>query len=151
MRSIHTFSSLLTICAVVCSMLFLTNCSPTQSQTQAFRHQKKIKTKDPNVLSPHDEKLNNLSLADMLRRVPGVNVRGSGMNASVTIRGISSINLTNEPLYVIDGIPVGNNYASVATTLNTNDIKHIRVLKGGDATIYGARGANGVIVITRRT
>lgn len=90
------------------------------------------------------------SLADFLYRVPGVQLTGPSSNPTVTVRGISSINSGIEPLYVIDGQPVGTNYLTVNGMLNVRDIDHVQVLKGSEATLYGVRGANGVIVITTR-
>lgn len=90
------------------------------------------------------------SLADYLENVPGVNVQGSGGSAYITIRGISSFNTTNEPLYVIDGHAVGNSYIEANRIVTPNDIDYVRVLKGPDASIYGVRGANGVIEIVTR-
>jgi TonB-dependent SusC/RagA subfamily outer membrane receptor len=91
------------------------------------------------------------SLADFLENVPGVNIQGQGNNAYITIRGISSFNTTNEPLYVIDGHAVGNSYIEANRIVSPNDIDYVRVLKGPDASIYGVRGANGVIeIVTRR-
>jgi TonB-dependent starch-binding outer membrane protein SusC len=83
-------------------------------------------------------------------RVPGVdvsiNTSAPGEVAKVRIRGITSINSSLEPLYVVDGvIGVG------ANVLIPNDIASIEVLKDASATaIYGARGANGVIMITTK-
>ncbi|MDR9407789.1 MAG: TonB-dependent receptor plug domain-containing protein [Balneolaceae bacterium] len=92
------------------------------------------------------------SLADYLTKVPGVNVRGSGENAYVTIRGISSFQSGNTPLYVVDGQAVGNSYSRANNIVNPQDIDYVRVLKGPDAAIYGVRGANGVIeIITKKT
>lgn len=92
------------------------------------------------------------SLADYLTKVPGVNVNGSGDNASVTIRGISSFNSTNSPLFVVDGQAVGNSYSQANNMVNPQDIDYVRVLKGPDASIYGVRGANGVIeIVTKKT
>lgn len=90
------------------------------------------------------------NLADFLHRVPGVQVAGPSSNPTITIRGISSINSGIEPLYVIDGQAVGTNYLTVNGMLNVRDIAHVQVLKGSDATLYGVRGGNGVIVITTR-
>jgi TonB-linked SusC/RagA family outer membrane protein len=84
-----------------------------------------------------------------------------GAATSVRIRGSGSINASNEPLYVIDGFPVVNdrNSAGVAegpylnplATISPNDIESIDILKDASATaIYGARGANGVILITTK-
>lgn len=91
------------------------------------------------------------NLADYLLQVPGVNVHGSGSNVSVTIRGISSVNLGVTPLYVLDGNTVGNAYNRVNNMLNPRDIDYVRVLKGADAAMYGVRGGNGVIeIVTKR-
>lgn len=90
------------------------------------------------------------SLADFLENVPGVNIQGQGNSAYITIRGISSFNATNEPLYVIDGHSVGNSYIEANRIVTPNDIDYVRVLKGPDAAIYGVRGGNGVIEIVTR-
>lgn len=87
-------------------------------------------------------------LIDLLRRVSGVVVQGSGFNARVTIRGNSTLNASNEPLFVLDGTPVGHDFSAIASAINVRDVKSIYVLKGADAAIYGAQGGNGVIMIT---
>lgn len=72
-----------------------------------------------------------------------------GAEATITIRGNNSLTQSSEPLYVIDGF---TSESSMATALNPADIESIDVLKDASATaIYGARGANGVIVITTKT
>lgn len=82
-------------------------------------------------------------------QVPGLNIStGSGQPGSgstVILRGLGSINGNIEPLYVIDGVPLnGDNFKSI----NPNDIESISVLKDAGATsIYGNRGANGVIIV----
>jgi TonB-linked SusC/RagA family outer membrane protein len=84
-----------------------------------------------------------------------------GAATSVRIRGSSSINASNEPLYVIDGFPVDNRIISAGisegpslnplSTISPSDIQSIDVLKDASATaIYGSRGANGVIIITTK-
>ncbi len=91
-------------------------------------------------------------------KVAGVNVTsGSGApggNMIVRIRGNNSIIGSNDPLYVIDGVPVqgGNNGSTnLLSTINPNDIESIEVLKDASATaIYGSRGSNGVILITTK-
>lgn len=68
-------------------------------------------------------------------------------NAAVRIRGVATINGSASPLYVIDGVQVGTS----ANFLNPSDIENIEVLKDASATaIYGARGANGVILVTTK-
>ncbi len=74
------------------------------------------------------------------------NSKAPGGSISVRIRGSNSISSTNEPLYVIDGFPTSN-----STNLNPNDIASMDILKDASATaIYGARAANGVILITTK-
>ena len=73
-----------------------------------------------------------------------------GARSSIRIRGGNSVNADNEPLYVIDGFIVGTDFN--LNNLNTNDIESIDVLKDATAiSIYGTRGANGVILITTKT
>ena len=93
--------------------------------------------------------------ADALKgKVAGVqltNTSGApGQTApSIHIRGINSINAGTTPLYVIDGVPVGGNFDM--NTLNSQDIESMSVLKDAAASaLYGARGANGVIMITTK-
>lgn len=74
------------------------------------------------------------------------NSKAPGENSSVRIRGSNSISSTNEPLYVVDGFPTTN-----GTDINPDDIASIEILKDASATaIYGARGANGVVLITTK-
>lgn len=104
-------------------------------------------------------------------KVAGVNVSnvatGPGGSANVVIRGISDITGSNQPLYVIDGIPmqnttytqtdVGGGYGGAdggdgTININTDDIETISVLKGAAATaLYGYRGSKGVILITTKS
>ncbi|MDR1723726.1 MAG: TonB-dependent receptor [Tannerella sp.] len=84
-------------------------------------------------------------------RVPGVLVTNSawtpGAAPSVLIRGTRSIQASNDPLYVIDGVPI----SQAPDMIPPGDIESIDVLKDASATaIYGSRGANGVIIITTK-
>ena len=70
-----------------------------------------------------------------------------GNNPTIEIRGISSITGSNDPLWVVDGIPM----QSSSVNLNPNDVQSIDVLKDASASaIYGARGSNGVIIVTTK-
>ena len=95
------------------------------------------------------KKLPQTDIASMLQgQVPGVSVQTSsqpGATANVRIRGISSFNNVG-PLYVIDGLIVND-----ASNISPNEIESMQVLKDASAAaIYGARGANGVILITTK-
>lgn len=101
-------------------------------------------------------------------KIAGVNVRQSsgmpGASSTINIRGISSLTGNNEPLYVIDGIPIssgrdfnelvgsGVNSSSRSLDINPDDIQSMDVLKGpAAAALYGLRASNGVIVITTKS
>lgn len=102
----------------------------------------------------------------LVGRVPGMQVTNSsgqaGSAPSIRIRGIGSMNASNEPLYVIDGVPVVSGDAgqmgdyiytsnNVMSSLNPSDIETITVLKDAAASsLYGSRAANGVILITTK-
>jgi TonB-linked SusC/RagA family outer membrane protein len=94
--------------------------------------------------------LTNLGQA-LQGRAAGVDVSQSGSKPGaaprILIRGRRSFNAGNDPLYVIDGIPLSAGYEDI----NPNDIQSIEVLKDATATaIYGARGANGVVLVTTK-
>ncbi|GAB3559925.1 SusC/RagA family TonB-linked outer membrane protein [Spirosoma fluminis] len=85
-------------------------------------------------------------------RAPGVTVKQTsgtpGGEFQVRVRGIGSLGAGSDPLYVIDGFVVGT---SVGQNLNPNDIENVSVLKDAASTaIYGARGSNGVVLITTK-
>ena len=70
-----------------------------------------------------------------------------GSSASVVIRGYGSINASNNPLYVVDGVPYGGSISAI----NPQDIESMTVLKDASASaLYGARAANGVVIITTK-
>ena len=86
-------------------------------------------------------------------RIAGVNVSSGegipGGTMNIVIRGNNSLTQDNSPLYVIDGFPVED--AAIASTINPSDIESTEILKDASATaIYGARGANGVVIITTK-
>lgn len=81
-------------------------------------------------------------------RLPGVVIgpASGGETPSITIRGESSLNASNEPLILLDGSEVGD-----ISFLNPNDVASVSVLKDGAAAMYGSRGANGVIILTTKS
>ena len=104
-------------------------------------------------------------------QVSGVVVNSTGAaptsSVSVVIRGIRSLNNDNQPLFVVDGVPMQNSmnnvgknngngndvdYGNVLSDLNPNDIANITILKGPSAAaLYGSRAGNGVVLITTKT
>jgi len=92
-------------------------------------------------------------------KVAGVQITSTGGRAGsgnqIRIRGGASLNATNDPLIVIDGVPVDNaaisGMTSPLSTINPNDIESMNILKDASATaIYGSRASNGVIIITTK-
>jgi len=78
------------------------------------------------------------NIYEMLQADPSVQVSGR----KIYIRGINTIN-SNDPLFIVNGIPV-----SSIDDISTKSVKSIEILKGSEASIYGSRGANGVVMIT---
>ncbi len=124
--------------------------------------QRKVETTG-SIASVKSEELTQLPVSNIAQglqaRVSGVqivqNTGAPGGNISVRIRGTNSINGNSEPLYVIDGIQISNgggiNDISPLSTINPSDIESVEVLKDASASaIYGARAANGVILITTK-
>ena len=92
----------------------------------------------------------NIPIEQILQsKVPGVVVsRTEDGGIAIRIRGNSTINGSSVPLYVIDGVPIEPGPNGSLTGINPYDIASIKVLKDAtDLTMYGSRGANGVIVI----
>jgi TonB-dependent SusC/RagA subfamily outer membrane receptor len=106
------------------------------------------------------------NMADVLNsRVPGVMVQSGGQTGSgqrIRVRGVSSVSLSNDPIYIIDGIRMSANNSSTAFgnggsnfsrvgDIDPQQIENIEIVKGPSAaTLYGTDAANGVIVITTK-
>jgi TonB-linked SusC/RagA family outer membrane protein len=125
------------------------------------------------VGSVDGEDLNNVPQENVLNalsgRVAGVQINqtsGPGSSVSVIIRGATSLSSDNQPLFVIDGVPVSNSlnnlrqmgdrnnvdYGNAISDINPDDIESVSVLKGPSAAaLYGSRAGNGVILITTKS
>lgn len=107
-------------------------------------------------------------MSGLTGRVAGVNIAtagNAGTSQKVLIRGISSLN-SNQPLYIVDGVPINNDrisnknsdnqgtdadFGNGANDINPEDVESITVLKGASATaLYGSRASNGVIMVTTK-
>lgn len=131
--------------------------------TQTIDNKLFTNSQDPNLI-------NNLA-----GRVAGVNITsggaGVGSSSRIVIRGENSFSGTNQPLFVVDGVPINNetffnnainnssnqgtwaevDYGNGAAEINPQDIANITVLKGGTAAaLYGSRASNGVVVLTTK-
>jgi TonB-linked SusC/RagA family outer membrane protein len=121
---------------------------------------KKDATGSVTVLASKDfNKGQNVTAESLITgRIAGVSITGGGSpgaKANIRIRGGSSLNASNEPLIVLDGLPlsnaVPNGSTSILSTIDPNDIETFTVLKDASAAaIYGSRAGNGVIVITTK-
>ena len=108
-------------------------------------------------------------MSGLAGKVAGVQISTTssdpGASNSVIIRGVSSLNGSNQPLYVIDGVPMSNSstyssnglnngydFGNGANAVNPDDVENMTILKGAAATaLYGSRAANGVILITTKS
>ena len=124
----------------------------------------KVDGKDINVVKTPNL-LNNLT-----GKVAGVTITqggsGVGSSARIVIRGESSLSGDNQPLFVVNGMPINNDnggngraqgnleadYGNGAADINPDDIESVSILRGANATaLYGSRGANGVVLITTKS
>ena len=113
------------------------------------------------AVSDKDFQKGNIASSEQLLmgKVTGLQITSSGGAAgggsTIRIRGGASLNASNDPLIVIDGVPVESNglsgSANLLNTINPNDIESISVLKDASATaLYGSRASNGVLIITTK-
>ncbi len=108
-------------------------------------------------------------MSSLAGKVAGVQIAATssdpGASQSVIIRGVSSLSGSNQPLYVIDGVPMNNtahyssdglnagyDFGNGANAVNPDDVENMTILKGAAATaLYGSRAANGVVMITTKS
>ncbi|MCK5776010.1 MAG: SusC/RagA family TonB-linked outer membrane protein, partial [Bacteroidales bacterium] len=118
------------------------------------------------------EDLNRVAQKNVLNalsgKVSGVTISstgGPGSSSQIIIRGATSLNSDNQPLFIVDGVPISSgtnnvsdlgggrvDYGNAISDINPNDIENVSVLKGPSAAaLYGSRAANGVIMITTKS
>ena len=99
-------------------------------------------------MSLADNEVNTLNpLESYLLRTPGVQLVGEGGGVKAKVRGANSFYANTEPLFIVNGTDIGASYAKAASLVAGMEIKSVQVLKGPDASFYGVRGGNGVVVI----
>ena len=101
---------------------------------------------------PIDEQLQErnratVTLLDRLRRVPGIIIRRNTPYI-LKVTSDSPTSRSYEPLYVLDGYPVGKSFRRVNELVQNFDVKKVEVLTGSEASFYGSRAGAGVIIIT---
>lgn len=122
-----------------------------------------VKAANPNVLKALDGKVSGVNLTNLSSDPTSsvlVNIRGTTAMPTTSAGG-SDVSIKGQPLYVIDGVPVGTqtftskdgvDFGNILSQLNPNDIANITILKGGSAgALYGAEGGNGVVMITTKS
>lgn len=118
-------------------LFFLSNCASTTQGTGG-------KGLNKNDYSKYT------SMVQVLQSIGGVIVKGSGQNTTIQLRGQNSLNLTQEPLFVVNSVPIGRAYSQI-DHINPTDLVDVRIEKGLYATNrWGSEGNSGVIMITTR-
>lgn len=120
-----------------------------------------VKAANPNILKSLDGKVSGVNLTNLSSDPTSsvlVNIRGT---TAMPTTGDPNVSVKGQPLYVIDGVPVGTqtftskdgvDFGNILSQLNPNDIANITILKGGSAgALYGAEGGNGVVMITTKS
>ncbi|MEJ7676943.1 MAG: TonB-dependent receptor plug domain-containing protein [Segetibacter sp.] len=122
-----------------------------------------VKASNPNLLKSLDGKVSGVNLTNLSTDPTSsvlVNIRGTTTMPSLSSGG-AEVSVRSQPLYVIDGIPVGAqtftpkdgvDFGNILSQLNPEDIESVTILKGGSAgALYGAEGGNGVVMITTKS
>lgn len=125
---------------MVCGLLLLASCGGSKSSPSG------------NTTTAEEVEARNkavIPLLTQIRKLPGITVQ---RGVPIFIKGNTTIQggRLEEPLYVVDGIPIGNSFRQVEDIVQPVDVQSIRSLSGAEASFYGARGASGVILITTR-
>ncbi|MBX9807693.1 MAG: SusC/RagA family TonB-linked outer membrane protein [Flavobacteriaceae bacterium] len=133
------------------------------------REKSSIGSAQTTVKSEQLNQSSQVNIADALKgKVAGVVIMGAstdpGASSGVIIRGFSSMSGSNQPLYIVDGVPIndssnfssslngGYDFGRGSGDINPNDIESLTVLKGASATaLYGSRAANGAVIITTKS
>ncbi len=130
--------------SIISLVVLLAACAPTQYSASGVNS----KANASNQISPDNA---SITLADYLKRIPGVQVSTFGSSYQVLVRGNNSFSEQREPLFIINGMNAGAGYERAAPLVDVNDIDNVQVLKSGSETArYGMQGNNGVILITTK-
>jgi TonB-dependent SusC/RagA subfamily outer membrane receptor len=138
-------------CTVLTALLigFATGCAHSAATNEAEPEPVPREESINTVTSEEMEQTPNEAIPEaLIGRVSGVTVTQTASGIKILIRGATSIHGSTEPLYVIDGIPIQTLPGGALLGISVHDIESIEVLKdAASKTMYGIRGANGVIVI----
>lgn len=107
-----------------------------------------LKSKDNTATNTEQVSEANKDLLPLFNQIIRLRGISGATGVPLFISSTNTVSGTAEPLYVLDGNIIGSSFASIRDVVNPMDVKKIKTIKGADASFYGARGSNGVIVIT---
>jgi hypothetical protein len=131
------------------AMFLLNSCTSQKSATTMAKNlENKAAAAKNDVNSVEVDAASGIDLTSYLRKIAGMQVRGSGPTAMIRVRDSRSFQSVTTPLFVVNGTILGNNFAQLYSSIDPNEIARIRVLKTASETNrYGLQGGNGVIEI----
>jgi hypothetical protein len=131
------------------AMFLLNSCTSQKSATTMAKNlENKVAAERSDVNSVEVDAASGIDLTSYLRKIAGMQVRGSGPTAFIRVRDSRSFKSDTTPLFVVNGTILGNNFAQLYSSIDPNEIARIRVLKTASETNrYGLQGGNGVIEI----
>ena len=125
---------------IIVACMFLLGCGASEGTASG---EKSVKE------SLDDQNRMSISLLDQIRRIPGITLRNGVPVFTKATSDITS-GIPIEPLYVLNGYPIGNSFADVDQLVENVNVKKIVTMTDSEASFYGSRGANGVILITTK-
>lgn len=139
---------LLSLCLLL-TLFSLNSCTSSKGATAASQKIKNEAAAERNDVNTVEvDAASGIDLTSYLRRIPGMQVRGSGPSAFVRVRDSRSFQSDTTPLFVVNGTILGNNFAQLYSSIDPNEIAQIKVLKSASETNrYGLQGGNGVLEI----
>lgn len=109
-----------------------------------------LKSKDNTAANTEQVSEANKDLLPLFNQIIRLRGISGASGVPLFISNNNSVIGSSEPLYVINGSIIGNSFASIVDVVNPMDVKSIKPIKGPDASFYGSRGSNGVLVITTK-
>lgn len=133
---------------IICTTILLCiGCSSTNSVSRTYTDNKASAADKTGASNEVETPQANLSLADYLRKVPGITIQGKGDNIRIWVRMGGSPFTNQPPLFIINGNQMSG-YQAASQVVDTNDIRSVQVLKDvSETSAYGMRGQNGVIIV----
>lgn len=130
-------------------LLVFSACTPTRTaSSDSDTARRRINNAQGKNSVEVDAASTGTDLTSYLRRIAGVQVTGSGPDATIRIRGDANFQSDTSPLFVVNGTVLGNRFSQVYDSIDINEISRVTVLKNvSDTNRYGMQGANGVIEI----